>query len=218
MSKVLKLTCRKLWCLSTCKKWTSSLTSFQRYCKDIKKNCYFVILSNLGMACDIHLNDSINLRKSLTFICRHKISFILHIFLELLFYCKDIVNLLWVLWACLAMKNKSDIIKWYIENFRVWLQEYQSTSSSILCWRLPAFWPITRETEFYQIWDWWWNINHNISFHFRFFLKKLKFSKLFIRKLFKKSEKLLKKKIIDRRTHVQQWFYRTLRNIEIVKP
>ena len=48
----------------------------------------------------------------------------------------------------------------------------KSTSSSILCWRFPAFWHITRETEIYQIWDWWWNISNNISFHFGLFQRK----------------------------------------------
>ena len=37
---------------------------------------------------------------------------------------------------------------------------------------LTTFWPITRETEFCQIWDWWWNINNNITFHFRLFSRK----------------------------------------------
>ena len=36
---------------------------------------------------------------------------------------------------------------------------------------LTGFWPINREPEFGQIWDWWWNIN-NISFHFRLFRRK----------------------------------------------
>ena len=31
-----------------------------------------------------------------------------------------------------------------------------------------------RELEFCQIWDWWWNINNNISFHFRLFPRKTK--------------------------------------------
>ena len=35
MPKVLKSTCRKLWCLSACKKSNSSLTYFLRHCKDI---------------------------------------------------------------------------------------------------------------------------------------------------------------------------------------
>ena len=33
-------------------------------------------------------------------------------------------------------------------------------------------WSITRDLEFYQIWDRWWNFNNNISFHFRLFSRK----------------------------------------------
>ena len=36
---------------------------------------------------------------------------------------------------------------------------------------LTAFWPITWEPEFSQMWDWWWIIN-NISFHFTLFTYK----------------------------------------------
>ena len=32
-----------------------------------------------------------------------------------------------------------------------------------------AFWPITWESVICLIWDWWWNINDNIGFHFRLF-------------------------------------------------
>ena len=46
MSKVLKSTCRKLWCLSTYKKSTSSQTSFWDIVKTLQ-TCYF---SNLGNA------------------------------------------------------------------------------------------------------------------------------------------------------------------------
>ena len=31
-----------------------------------------------------------------------------------------------------------------------------------------------REIEFCQIWDWWWNFNNNISFHFKLFPRKKK--------------------------------------------
>ena len=46
-----------------------------------------------------------------------------------------------------------------------------------------AFWPVTREPEFCQLWDWWRNINYNVSFHFNYFQKKL------MTKFFKKSRK-----------------------------
>ena len=40
----------------------------------------------------------------------------------------------------------------------------------ILSFDWPAtFWPLTREPNFCQIWDWLCNINKNISFHFRLF-------------------------------------------------
>ena len=42
---------------------------------------------------------------------------------------------------------------------------------------------IGRDTEFFQIWDWWWNINNNISFISDFFPRKTK------GKCFKKSKK-----------------------------
>ena len=31
----------------------------------------------------------------------------------------------------------------------------------------------TQEAQFCQIWDWWWNISHNISFNFRSFPRKI---------------------------------------------
>ena len=47
---------------------------------------------------------------------------------------------------------------------------------------LTALWPITWDPEFYQIW--WWNINNNVSFHFRLFPRKTNMTKFF-----KKSKK-----------------------------
>ena len=46
MSKVLESTCRKLWCLSTCKKSTSSQTSFWDIAKTLQ-TCYFSKLGNV---------------------------------------------------------------------------------------------------------------------------------------------------------------------------
>ena len=37
-----------------------------------------------------------------------------------------------------------------------------------------TFWPISWELEFYQLWDWWWNINNNIILQFRLFPGKTK--------------------------------------------
>ena len=47
---------------------------------------------------------------------------------------------------------------------------------------LAAFWPIIRDPKFFQIC--WWNINSNISFHFRLFLRKTNMTQFF-----KKSQK-----------------------------
>ena len=60
-------------------------------------------------------------------------------------------------------------------------QKYTSSFTSFLRYYIlknPAIWlagsilVITQEPEFYQIWDWWWNINNNISFQFRLFPRK----------------------------------------------
>ena len=53
-----------------------------------------------------------------------------------------------------------------------------------ICMPKRIFWSTTRESEFCQIWDWWWNVNNNISLHFRLFPGKTK--KKFFRKIKKK--------------------------------
>ena len=93
-----------------------------------------------------------------------------HNFLEFLFYCKDIVNLYWVFWECLAMHTKRNTFK--LQKTFVFICRKKLNLSSMLWWRLPAFLSITRKQEFYQIWDWWRSINNNISFHFRLFPRK----------------------------------------------
>ena len=47
--KVLKSTCRELWCLSACKKWTSSLTYFLKYCKDIANLLFYEFWERLSI-------------------------------------------------------------------------------------------------------------------------------------------------------------------------
>ena len=60
-------------------------------------------------------------------------------------------------------------------------QKYTSLFTSFLRYYIlknPAIWlgdnilDLTREQGHCQIWDWWWNINNNISFHFRLFPRK----------------------------------------------
>ena len=50
----------------------------------MQRKSRLVILGNLGMPGHTHLNDSINLKKSLMFICKQKINFILPVFLDIL--------------------------------------------------------------------------------------------------------------------------------------
>ena len=83
--KIILSNCSKLSCLSVCKKSTSSFNSL-RYRKEIAN-----LLFSVNWAClATHTyNDDSNLKKPFTFICRQKIKFILHVFLER--YCKLIV-------------------------------------------------------------------------------------------------------------------------------
>ena len=146
MDKVLKSTSKKLWCLSACKKSTSSLTPFTRYCKDIAnflfwefgeclsipiKNHFINLKETFMLICmqkinfslppswDISKNDSINLKKPLLFIYRQKIDFILHVFLDILQgYCKLVIL------GNLGMVGYAHP-KWYyqfVENFGIYLQ------------------------------------------------------------------------------------------------
>ena len=72
------------------------------------------------------------------------------------------------------------IIVSIVENLDVYLNAKNKLRDSLLSWDITfqrilqfdwptAFWVITWELEFCQIWGWWWNINNNISFHFRLF-------------------------------------------------
>ena len=111
-------------------------------------------------------------------------------------YCKDLANLLfWTLWACLAIQHP----KWYyqvVENFRVYLQAKIQLHPSRFHWDIAkilqlVIWVLSACLAMYTqndrinlqktsifictpkinsiIWDWSWNINNNVSFHFRLF-------------------------------------------------
>ena len=77
MPKLLKSTCRKLWCLSACKKLTSYFTSFLRHYKD-----WLAILGSLGIL--EHSHHTTNFWKSFTLIYVQKINFIAQFFLKIL--------------------------------------------------------------------------------------------------------------------------------------
>ena len=127
----------------------------------------------------------------MTFICRQKINLILHVFLEILQrYCELVVL------GTLGIPDYA-YPKWYhqlVENLDVYLSATNILHHSLLSWDitfwrilqfdwLTVFSPITREPEFCQIKDWWWNINNNINFHFELFTRKT------INKIFQKIEK-----------------------------
>ena len=83
-----------------------------------------------------------------------------------------------ILWTCFGYFGHARLCtqKWYyqfIENFCDYLQVRNQFHPPCFSedW-VSAFWHITWEPEFFQIWDWWWNINNNISFPFRLFLRK----------------------------------------------
>ena len=127
---------------------------------------------------------------------------------------------------------------WYyqfIENFHLYLQAKSQLYPP--CFSedsLSAFWPINREQEVCQIWDWWWNINNIfILDHFQeklvklveFSWKRVLFRFLNIPMIYhhvKSQKKLMshfwEKCCTDGWTYRQQWFYRTPRRIWIIKP
>ena len=78
MPKVLKLTCRLLWCLSACKKSFSSLTSFLTYCKDTTNLLFWELWKCLTIPIKIVVSISIMLT------CMQKINFFIHYFLKIL--------------------------------------------------------------------------------------------------------------------------------------
>ena len=109
------------------------------------------------------------------FICRQKINFISHALLEIL---QRYANFLfWVLWTCLVAHTQNDSINLYKTLMFICMQKtnfiihffleilHFKESCNLIGWQ-------HRELEFCQIWDWWWNINNNISFHFRLYTRK----------------------------------------------
>ena len=77
---MLKSTCRKLSCLSACKKPTLSLTYFE-----IMKDTANLLFWELWESLTIHIkNHSNNLHEIFILICMHKINFITHFFLKIL--------------------------------------------------------------------------------------------------------------------------------------
>ena len=95
MIKVLKSTCRKLWCLSICKKSTSSLTYFMKYCKQIANLLFYEFGEWLFFAIKNHW---ISLKEIFMLIWYKKLSSSLTTFLRCF---KEIANIF-----CLQAKNQ----------------------------------------------------------------------------------------------------------------
>ena len=102
MPKVFKSTCWKLWCLSTCKKSTSSLTFFGDIVKTLQ-TCYF---GNFGNAWPFPSKIIVSTCRKLSYLFACKIS--TSSLTSFLWYCKERANLLfWVIWACLQKIKKN---------------------------------------------------------------------------------------------------------------
>ena len=95
---------RNLWRLSVGKSSSSSFMFSLRYYKDIANILFWILWAYLVTQTQ---SDTINLEKTLVFICRQKTNFNPHAFLEIL---QRYANLFWVLWACLVSHTQNDSI------------------------------------------------------------------------------------------------------------
>ena len=75
-----------------------------RYCKDLVNWLFLVLWTCLATHTQ---NDTIILQKTFGFICRQKINFVAHAFMEIL---QRYANLFWVIWACLVTLTQNDSI------------------------------------------------------------------------------------------------------------
>ena len=126
--KIIVSICRQLSCLFSCKKSTSSLTSFLKYCREIANLLFWVIWACLAQitqliaskfeeAFDIYLQAKNQLYSS------HFPSDIGKILQNLLF---------WVPWACLATHTQSDTI--HLQQKTFLFKDKKRTSSPMLVW------------------------------------------------------------------------------------
>ena len=154
--------------------------------------------------------------RKLVFICKQKINLISHAIPEIL---QRYVKLFWVPWVFLLTHTQKMIVSiyrilWYLST----CHKYTSSFNSILRYCIlnnPVIWLANSiladnsRLRNYYIWDWSWNINDNISFHFRLFPRKIN------NKTFQNMQKVMsycyKKYQTDGWIDRQRWFYRTLR-------
>ena len=95
---------------------------------DVAKTLQYVILSTLGMFGYAHPKWSMNWQKTFVFICRHKINFILLVFLEI--FQRHTNFLFWVLWTCLTRHTQKDSMK-LTSSFTSFLRCYILKNSAI---------------------------------------------------------------------------------------
>ena len=122
-----------------------------------------------------------------------KMNFIPQVFLEAL---QKYANFLfWVLWACLTMHTQNDSItrrknrcislcqRW-TSSFTFFLRYY--ILKNLVIWMADNILDYNSRTRILPIWDWWWNINNNISFQFWLFPRKTN-DRIFQKKNLKKT-------------------------------
>ena len=160
------LTWRNLWCLSAGKNQLHP--SFLLDIAKILQTCYFRYLGKPGYTHPKWYNQLVE-KLCLKTVCRQKTALSPSFSGDIVKIHKPILlgNLGMYGYAnpkiCMPKTN-------FIMHFFFW----DITFYRILQFDwVAAFWPITQEPEFCQIWDWWWNISTNISFHFGLFPGKI---------------------------------------------
>ena len=100
-----------------------------------------------------------------------KKNFTLHALLEIL---QRYANFLfWAIWACLVELTQNDSINLCKTFMFICMQK--KLHHSLYCWDITfkeSCNLIGCSNLRTRIWDWWWNINNNISFHFRLLPRK----------------------------------------------
>ena len=124
----------------------------QRYCK-------LIVWSSLGMSTYVHSNDIINVQKSFVLFYKEKINFIPHLEIFLRRFFKDMQTYFGYFGhTWLHTPNQM------VEVFNVYLHAENKFHRSFLSWDITIsrilqfdwqtpFWSITRNPEFYQIWN-----------------------------------------------------------------
>ena len=144
------------------------------FLKILQRNSKLVILGNLGVPGHIHLKWYYQFKETFDVYLQVENQLHLSEFPGVIFllqrYCKLVLDTL-----DMPGYTHPKCYCQFIENCHVYLQQTNQLYPPFFSedW-LSAVRTRTRtqEPEFCQIWDWWWNINNNISFHFRLFPRK----------------------------------------------